>query len=55
MNRLWGWENYLVCANVSVCGSKINFRKETDNSRALRRFIKIFKNVCTVQVKVKEI
>lgn len=54
MNRLWGWENYLICANVTVCESKISFRREIRDSRAHKRFIRIFKNVIAVQVKATE-
>lgn len=55
INRLWGQENYLVCANETVWESKISFRKEIGDSGAHTAFIRTFKNLFTVRVMGTEI
>lgn len=45
MNRLWGQENYLVCANETGCESKISFRKEIGDSRARKAVTGTFKDL----------
>lgn len=50
-----GQENYLVCANETVCESKISFRKEVGDSGAHKAFIGNLKTLFTAQVKETEI
>lgn len=55
MNRLWGQQNCHVCANETVCESKISFRKDIGDSGAHKGLIGTFKNNFTVQVKGTEV